>query len=359
MSWQEKLEVFRNSPVGSFEHYCYSYLERNRTGKGHSPSTLQNTHACLVSFFEWCALREIRYPNEVTLSLLERYRNQVVGLKNKYNGKELSNNGKHKRLSAVREYFAWLTRKRVLLVDPSLDLEIPKYVKRNIPHNVLSVEEAEKILSVPDVTNVFGLRDRAMLEVVYSTGIRRMELGNLCLSDIDFETRTVLVREGKGKKTRVIPISERALSWVRKYLERSRVVLLRNADEPHLFLGKLGKKMEHSSITSLFATFRTTAEVKKRQAVHIFRHTTATGMLDNGADIRHVQEMLGHADLSTTQIYTHVAIRKLKEVYDKTHPSIHTPEPSSLVGGASPKEEIGSKDKSKAEASDKEEPNTS
>ncbi|RHX82926.1 tyrosine-type recombinase/integrase [Leptospira stimsonii] len=347
MSWQEKLGTLRNSPLGSFENYCYSYLERNRTGKGHSLSTLKNSHACLMNFFEWCALREIRTPVEVTLSLLERYRNQVVGQKNKYNGKELSNNNKHKRLSAVREYFGWLTRKRVLLLDPALDWEIPKFVKRNIPHNVLSVEEAERILSVPDVTNVFGLRDRAMLEVVYSTGIRRMELGNLYVSDLDFQSRTVLVREGKGKKTRLIPVSERALSWVRRYLERSRVVLLRDTGEPYLFLGKSGKKMEHGSITRQFMNFRNTAGVSKRQAVHIFRHTTATGMLDNGADIRHVQEMLGHETLSTTQIYTHVAIRKLKEVYDKTHPSIHTPEPTSLVGVASSKEGSGVKDSDK------------
>ncbi|TGM10675.1 recombinase XerC [Leptospira stimsonii] len=345
MRWQEKLETLRISPLGSFENYCYNYLERNRTGKGHSQSTLENTHGYLMNFFDWCGLREIRYPNEVTLSLLERYRNQVIGLKNKMNGKELSNNNKYKRLSSVREYFDWLCRKRVLLVNPALDWEIPKYVKRNIPHNVLSVEEAEKILSVPDVKNVFGLRDRAMLEVVYSTGIRRMELGNLHVSDIDFFGKTLLVREGKGKKTRLIPISERALSWVRRYLEKSRFVLLRSADEPHLFLGKSGKKMVHGSITSLFGEFRKLADVKKRQAVHIFRHTTATGMLDNGADIRHVQEMLGHETLNTTQIYTHVAIRKLKEVYDKTHPSIHTPDSTSLVGRVSKKEETVSKDK--------------
>ncbi|MBW9233807.1 tyrosine-type recombinase/integrase [Leptospira santarosai] len=357
MSWQEKLEVFRNSPVGSFENYCYSYLEWNRTAKSHSEHTLTNAHAHLKNFFDWCALREIRYPNEVTLSLLERYRTHVVGLKNKYNGKELSNNNKHKRLALVKDYFAWLARKRVLVVNPTLDLEIPKYVKRNIPHNVLSVEEAEKILSVPDVTDVLGLRDRAMLETVYSTGIRRMELGNLYVSDIDFQARTLLVREGKGKKTRLIPISERALGWLRKYLERSRIVLLRGAEESYLFLGKLGKRMELSSITSLFMNYRDIAGVSKRQAVHIFRHTTATGMLDNGADIRHVQEMLGHEDLSTTQIYTHVAIRKLQEVYDKTHPSLHTPDSSSLVGGASGKEETGSKDSDKD--SSPEEQNTS
>ncbi|AVV51924.1 tyrosine-type recombinase/integrase [Leptospira santarosai] len=361
MSWQERLETLRNSPVGSFENYCYSYLEWNRTAKGHGAKVLFDNYRILMNFFDWCVLREVRIPNEVTLSLLERYRNQVIGLKNKYNGKELSNNNKHKRLALVKDYFAWLARKRVLLVNPTLDLEIPKYVKRNIPHNVLSVEEAEKILSVPDVTDVLGLRDRAMLETVYSTGIRRMELGNLYVSDIDFQARTLLVREGKGKKTRLIPISERALGWLRKYLERSRIVLLRGAEESYLFLGKLGKRMELSSITSLFMNYRDIAGVSKRQAVHIFRHTTATGMLDNGADIRHVQEMLGHEDLSTTQIYTHVAIRKLQEVYDRTHPSLHTPDSSSLVGGADPAARDKSEDVQKTEAAarDKEDSNTS
>lgn len=143
----------------------------------------------------------------------------------------------------------------------------------------------------------------------------------------------------------MIPISERALHWIGDYLERVRPLLVRKEKELHLFLGRRGCKVSVNSITKNFTRFRDTAGVKKRQAVHIFRHTTATGMLDNGADIRHVQEMLGHANLSTTQIYTHVAIRKLKEVYNKTHPSLHTPDSSSLVGGASPKKETGSKDK--------------
>ncbi|EKR62081.1 putative site-specific tyrosine recombinase XerC [Leptospira weilii str. 2006001853] len=345
------MERLQTSPVGTFENLCYYYLEWNRTAKGHSPSTLSVTYWVLIHFFEWCSLREMRYPNQVTLSVLERYRNQVMDVKRKRDGKEISSNQKRYRLSGMKDYFAWLTRKRVLVVNPALDLEIPRLVKRNIPYNVLSVEEAERILSVPDVTEVYGLRDRTMLETIYSTGIRRMELRNLHVSDIDFEMKTLLVREGKGKKTRLLPVSDRALNWIRKYLEKCRPQFVRSDEEKHLFLNRYGKKMNLSGITQLFINFREIAGVKKRQAVHIFRHTTATGMLDNGADIRHVQEMLGHANLSTTQIYTHVAIRKLKEVYDKTHPSIHTPDSSSLVGGA----ETGSKDKD----SNQEETNTS
>ncbi|ONF92289.1 tyrosine-type recombinase/integrase [Leptospira santarosai] len=362
MSWQERLETLRNSPVGSFENYCYSYLEWNRTAKGHGAKVLFDNYRILMNFFDWCVLREVRIPNEVTLSLLERYRTSVMVLKNKLNGQALAMSGKHRRLALVKDYFAWLTRKRVLLVNPSLDLEIPKYEKRTIPYNVLSVDEAERILSVPDVTDVLGLRNRAMLETVYSTGIRRMELSNLYVSDVDFLGKTLLIREGKGKKTRLIPISERALSWIRRYVERSRSVLSRDVREPHLFLTKSGRKMDPSNITGNFITFRKMAGVEKRQAVHIFRHTTATGMLDNGADIRHVQEMLGHEHLSTTQIYTHVAIRKLQEVYDKTHPSLHTPDSSSLVGGAEPAAQDKSEDVQKAEvgkAQDKEDSNTS
>ncbi|ULH27604.1 tyrosine-type recombinase/integrase [Leptospira weilii] len=354
-SWKEKLERLRTSPLGTFERYVYDYLEWRRSGKGQNLNTLQGVYLYMSMFVSWCGMREIRSPQEVTLSVLERYRSQVMSLKNKKDGQEISHNQKHKRLAVVKDYLTWLVRKRELLLNPSLDWEIPKYVKSNIPHNVLSVEEAERILAIPDVSDVFGLRDRAMLEVVYSTGIRRMELGNLHVRDIDFEAKTLLVREGKGKKTRLIPISDRALSWVKKYLTKGRAVLSRNDEEKSLYLSKYGFKMDVNNITSIFSGYRKAAGVEKKQSVHIFRHTTATGMLDNGADIRHVQEMLGHADLSTTQIYTHVAIRKLKEVYDKTHPSLHTPDSSSLVGGASPKKETGLKDKD----SNQEESNTS
>ncbi|ONF90702.1 tyrosine-type recombinase/integrase [Leptospira santarosai] len=361
-SWKEKLEKLRTSPLGSFERYGYDYLEWRRTGKGHHPSTLLGAHWYLEMFVTWCALREIRDPREVTLPLLERYRSQVMSLKNKNDGKEISHNQKHKRLAVVKDYFTWLVKKRVLYVNPGLDWEIPKLLKNTIPHNVLSVEEAERILSVPDVSIVYGLRDRSMLEVVYSTGIRRMELGNLDVSDIDFLSRTLLVRRGKGDKSRLIPISDRALVWVKKYLEKGRPTLSNRESEKSLYVNKYGKRMSLENITSLFIGYRRAAGVEKRQSVHIFRHTTATGMLDNGADIRHVQEMLGHEHLSTTQIYTHVAIRKLQEVYDKTHPSLHTPDSSSLVGGADPAAQDKSEDVQKAEvgkAQDKEDSNTS
>ncbi|AXR62012.1 tyrosine-type recombinase/integrase [Leptospira mayottensis] len=344
MYWSEKLEYLKNSPPETILNYGYEYIEWKRTAQGNAIATLGNVYLTITKFSNWCELREVRNVKEVTLSLLERYRTYITTMR-KANGKELSNNQKYKYLNIVKDYFAWLTKKRVLLLNPALDLEIPKFVKQIIPHNVLSVDEAERILSMPDVTTVYGFRDRVMLEVIYSTGIRRMELGNLYVSDIDFVTKTLLVREGKGKKDRLIPISERALHWIGDYLERVRPLLVRKEKELHLFLGRRGCKVSVNSITKNFTRFRDTAGVKKRQAVHIFRHTTATGMLDNGADIRHVQEMLGHANLSTTQIYTHVAIRKLKEVYNKTHPSLHTPDSSSLVGGASPKKETGSKDK--------------
>ncbi|EKR62741.1 site-specific tyrosine recombinase XerC domain protein [Leptospira weilii str. 2006001853] len=199
-SWKEKLERLRTSPLGTFERYVYDYLEWRRSGKGHNLSTLQNANWQLSLFITWCGMREIRNPTEVTLSVLERYRSQVMSLKNKNDGKEISHNQKHKRLVVVKDYLSWLVKKRVLLLNPSLDWEIPKLVKSNIPHNVLSVEEAERILSLPDVSDVFGLRDRSMLETMYSTGIRRMELGNLHVRDIDFETGTLLVREGRARK---------------------------------------------------------------------------------------------------------------------------------------------------------------
>lgn len=200
MYWSEKLEYLKNSPPETILNYGYEYIEWKRTAQGNAIATLGNVYLTITKFSNWCELREVRNVKEVTLSLLERYRTYITTMR-KANGKELSNNQKYKYLNIVKDYFAWLTKKRVLLLNPALDLEIPKFVKQIIPHNVLSVDEAERILSMPDVTTVYGFRDRVMLEVIYSTGIRRMELGNLYVSDIDFVTKTLLVREGKGKKT--------------------------------------------------------------------------------------------------------------------------------------------------------------
>jgi integrase/recombinase XerD len=159
-----------------------------------------------------------------------------------------------------------------------------------------------------------------MMEVLYATGMRRMELARLELGDIEAERCVVLVREGKGGKDRLLPLGERALHWVQQYLDKARPVLAWDADDKTLFLGNEGKPLHPMWLSTVIAKRVDAAEIGKRGSCHLFRHTMATLMLEGGADIRFIQAMLGHAELSTTQIYTQVAIRQLQQVHAMTHP---------------------------------------
>jgi len=186
---------------------------------------------------------------------------------------------------------------------------------------VLTAAEAERVLGLPDVAEPLGVRDRAMLEAFYSTGLRRMELLGLKLYDLDQERGTLFVRQGKGKKDRMIPMGERAFSWVRKYLDDARPSLALSPDDGTVFLTNAGLPFEANRLTQLVRDYVDKAEIGKTGSCHLFRHTCATLMLEGGADIRFIQQMLGHAKLETTQIYTQVSIRQLKEVHTRTHPA--------------------------------------
>ena len=235
-------------------------------------------------------------------------------------GKPLSFRAQHSRLVPVRMYFKWLTRQNALLWNPASELELPR-LERRLPRYVLTADEAEAVLSQPDVSEPLGVRDRAVLEVLYSTGIRRMEVLHLSVFDLDEERGTLMVRQGKGKKDRMVPIGQRASAWVRRYLDEVRPGLVVPPDVGGLFLTTLGEEFSPHRLSQLVRGYVLAADVGKKGACHLFRHTMATLMLENGADIRHIQEMLGHAELSTTQIYTQVSIRRLKAVHAVTHPA--------------------------------------
>ncbi|MEK7244916.1 MAG: tyrosine-type recombinase/integrase, partial [Pseudomonadota bacterium] len=176
------------------------------------------------------------------------------------------------------------------------------------------------VLREADPHHVHGLRDRAMLETLYSTGVRRAELCALALYDIDLNRRALHVRGGKGNKDRMIPIGSRACAWVEKYLIESRPQLL-VADHDTLFVTAHGEPLTHGFLTNRIKALLRYAGIEKTGGAHLFRHAMATHMLDNGADTRFIQAMLGHANLQTTQIYTQVSIEKLKQIHDATHPA--------------------------------------
>ena len=213
-----------------------------------------------------------------------------------------------------------VARQHYLLHNPASEIELPR-LEHRLPKHVLSVQEMEQVLAQPAIHDPLGLRDRAMLETLYSTGMRRMELIHLKIFDLDTDRGMLTIRQGKGKKDRVIPIGERAAAWVEKYLREVRPNLVTEPDDRTVFLSNAGEPFCLDHLSNLVRDYVDKANIGKRGACHLFRHSMATLMLENGADIRFIQQMLGHADLNTTQIYTHVSIRKLKEIHTATHPA--------------------------------------
>jgi integrase/recombinase XerD len=218
--------------------------------------------------------------------------------------------------------FKWLARENHILYNPASELELPR-MERRLPRYILNVGEVEKVLAGADLATPIGIRDRAIMETLYSTGMRRMELIRLHLTDVDSERGTVMIRQGKGKKDRMIPIGDRALAWIIKYRDDVRPALACGAEvavSGTLFLTTLGEPLRANGLTRLVRAYVDAACIGKQGACHLFRHTCATLMLEGGADIRFIQALLGHAELTTTQIYTQVGIRTLKEIHTATHP---------------------------------------
>ena len=235
-------------------------------------------------------------------------------------GQPLTFGSQFTHLVPVRAFFKWCARQNHTLYNPASELDMPKMEKR-LPKHVLTASEADRVLNQANVADPLGVRDRAILETFYSTGMRRSELASLKLYDLDIERGTVMIRLGKGKKDRMIPIGSRALAWIDKYVVEVRPTLVREPDDGTLFLSNLNEAFTRNRLTQMVREYVDAASLGKRGACHLFRHTMATLMLENGADIRFIQQMLGHAELSTTQIYTQVSIRKLKEIHSLTHPA--------------------------------------
>jgi integrase/recombinase XerD len=324
-------------PVGdvrdpdSLYHHMRRYLA-HLAEKNYSPRTIETREAYLRYLIAWCDDRGITRPQEIDRPILERYQRYMFYYR-KADGEPLSTRSQHSRIIPIRHWFSWLVKQGHLLYSPAADLELPRLEKR-LPKAILSAKEAEAVLAVPDVGNPMGLRDRAILETFYSTGMRRMELIGLTVHSIDRERGTVMIRQGKGRKDRMIPIGERAIAWVEKYKESARQDLVSGRDEGTLFLTNLGEAFCPNRMTSMVRGYVEKSGVEKQGACHLFRHTMATLMLENGADIRFIQAMLGHAELSTTEIYTQVSIRLLKSIHTATHPGRfaeagqHDPEPT-------------------------------
>lgn len=303
---------------GSLAALVVPYLEWNEVA-GYREGTVEGRRLCLTYFVEWCRERSIERPDEVTRPILLRYQRHLFHYRQP-SGKPLAWATQHGRLTAVRSFFRWLTIESHILYNPASELHLPRRPHR-LPRAVLTASEAEQVINQPDTTTSKGVRDRAILETFYSTGIRRSELVRLGVYDVDLDGGLVTVRDGKGGKDRVIPIGARAVAWIDRYLVEVRPDLVVLPEEEALFLASNGKAFHPQTLSNRVKEHIVASGVPKQGSCHLFRHTMATLMLDGGADIRFIQQMLGHAEISTTQIYTHVAVKKLKEVHERTHPA--------------------------------------
>lgn len=222
-----------------------------------------------------------------------------------------------RRLAALKAFYQFLVREKRIKTDPTANLESPKLEKR-LPR-VLTVSEVERLLAQPDSSQPAGLRDRAMLELLYATGIRVSELVSLNVEDVNLETGYIRCT-GKGSKERIVPLGSLAIQWVQEYLQSGRPKLVKDRDEKALFVNHHGNRLTRQGFWKIVKKYAEDARIDKEITPHTLRHSFATHLLENGADLRSVQEMLGHADISTTQIYTHVTKGRLKEVYARAHP---------------------------------------
>lgn len=222
-----------------------------------------------------------------------------------------------RNLAAIKSFYQYLVRERYLEKDPAAHLESPKLEKK-LP-KILSIVEVEELLKQPNTYLPTGLRDKAMLELLYATGIRVSELISLNISDINLDMGYIKCY-GKGAKERIVPLGSIAAKCVQEYISKGRSKLVRTYEEPALFVNHHGNRLTRQGFWKIIKKYAQEANINREITPHTLRHSFATHLLENGADLRSVQEMLGHADISTTQIYTHVTKNRLKEVYDKTHP---------------------------------------
>ena len=315
VSWLHAVEVIS---VTSIESDLVDYL--SWMGVHNYANTTITSRRYYLGYFRAFATRNgIHSAAEVTLEALLDYQHELF-LHRKADGNPLCFSTQMQRLVPVAQLFSWLRRQGRIPANPAADLILPR-ADRTLPEATLTVTEMAAVLAVPDVTTALGLRDRAVMEVFYSTGVRRAELISLAARDVDFERGTVFVRCGKGGKDRYVPIGERALFWTRLFLELVRPAFVTDRYPEHLFLSSAGTPLCPNWVSRRVRRYMAQAGVDKKGSCHLLRHSVATLMLEGGADIRYVAEMLGHARLETTQRYTRVSIDRLRAVHARTHPA--------------------------------------
>jgi integrase/recombinase XerD len=315
---ERRADAFDRNAPDALALWRDAYLD-SLGARNYAAGTLAGRGDALKIFFAWASERDLTRASQITRPILESYQRWLWRC-TKANGQRLGWSTQRNRLGVLKDFFRWLTRQDVIMHNPASELELPRPEKR-LPQESLTMTEVEKLLAVPDVADPLGIRDRAMLELFYSTGIRRTELCRLELPDLHTERRTLHVRLGKGKKDRMVPVGGQAIRWLEYYLKEVRPRLCLDTRTQALFLTGYGGPFNPDVVSRMVSAWLETAGLKRKGCCHVLRHTCATHMLENGADIRFIQQLLGHEKLDTTAIYTEVSIKQLQEVHARCHPS--------------------------------------
>jgi integrase/recombinase XerD len=290
------------------EHHLHEYLAHLAVERNLSPRTVESYKRDLLQFTGWL--------DEQSIELAKVERTTLRNYLGSRRDQGLSARSSARALSALRGFFRFLVSTQVQTTDPTANLRSPS-LWQTVPHT-LTAEEIEALLASPDTSSPLGLRDRAMLETLYATGLRVSELVGLTLERVRLDPGYVRVI-GKGRKERLVPLGESAVSWIDEYLERARPGL-NTKRISELFLNHRGGKLTRQGFWKILRGHAVRAEITSPLSPHIVRHSFATHLVENGADLRAVQMMLGHASLTTTEIYTHVARERLRRLYDEKHP---------------------------------------
>ena len=287
------------------------YLHFLKIERGLSANTIESYQRDLLQYLDFLAAQEITDWNALDRFIVMDFL------------KILSDEGKStatitRMISSLRRFHQFLRQERYTEIDPMQHIETPKKAQK-LP-KTLSLKEVERLIETPQTTDKFGIRDRAILEVMYATGLRVTALITLKLDDLHLSLGLIQTL-GKGDKERIIPLGDLAIKWIEIYLADSRPAFLKpGREEPYLFLNHHGRQFTRQGIWKNLKAYVVQAGIKKEVTPHTLRHSFATHLLENGADLRVVQELLGHADISTTQIYTHITKQRLADVYQEHFP---------------------------------------
>ncbi|MGI6669269.1 MAG: site-specific tyrosine recombinase XerD [Acetivibrionales bacterium] len=283
-----------------------NFLERD---KRLSANTLQSYRRDIEQFFNY--LKEINLKN-----ISNSNKTTIIAYLLYLQKKGRATSTISRNLASIRSFYQYISRNKLIDHDPTAELESPK-VEKKLPQ-ILSPEEVELLLEQPQCVDLKGYRDKAMLELLYATGIRVSELIQLDVDDINFENAHV--KCSKGTRERMIPIGSIALKALREYIDKARPMLIQSNEETALFVNINGGRLTRQGFWKIIKQYKNQAKINKDITPHTLRHSFAAHLLENGADLRSIQEMLGHSDISSTQIYAQIAKNRLKDVYKKTHP---------------------------------------